>query len=44
MKPTDIAASVDLTSEQAERVFRDIESKRRAARYRHMAPLLVESK
>jgi len=44
MKPADIAASVDLSSEQVERVFRDIESKRRAARYGHMAPLLVGSK
>ena len=44
MKPADIAASVDLSSEQVERVFRDIESKRRAARYGHMAPILVGSK
>lgn len=43
MKPTDIAASIDVTSEQIERIFRDIESKRRAARYGHMAPILVES-
>jgi len=43
MQPTDIAASVDLTPEQVERVYRDIESKHRAAHYGHLAPLLVES-
>jgi NAD+ synthase len=38
----EIARAVDLTVEQVERVFKDIEAKRRATRYLHAAPLLVE--
>ncbi len=38
----EVAAAVDLSVEQVERVFRDIEAKRRAARYLHTAPLMVE--
>lgn len=38
----DVALAVNLTLEQVERVFKDIEAKRRAARYLHAAPLLVE--
>jgi NAD+ synthase len=38
----EIASAVDLTVEQVERVFKDIEAKRRATRYLHAAPLLVE--
>jgi NAD+ synthase len=34
------AAAVDLTPAQVERVFKDIEAKRRATRYLHAAPLL----
>jgi NAD+ synthase len=30
-----------LTEAQVERVYRDIEAKRRASRYLHQAPLLV---
>ena len=33
---------VGLSTEQVERVYRDFEAKRRATRYLHMAPLLVE--
>jgi NAD+ synthase len=33
---------VGLTAEQVERVFKDIEAKRRATRYLHARPLLVE--
>ncbi|HJL16608.1 MAG TPA: NAD(+) synthase [Sandaracinaceae bacterium LLY-WYZ-13_1] len=41
--PVDEAAPVlGLSTEQVERVYRDIESKRRATRYLHMAPLFVE--
>lgn len=40
--PEDVAPSVDLTPEQVARVCRDIESKRRATAYLHMAPILVE--
>lgn len=35
------APVVDLTAAQVERVYRDIESKRRTTRYLHQAPLLV---
>ena len=35
------APAVDLTPAQVERVFRDIEAKRRATRYLHLRPLLV---
>ena len=38
----DVAPVVSLTPEQVERVFRDIEGKRRATRGLHAAPLLVE--
>ena len=37
----EVAAALGLTREQVERVFRDIEAKRRAARYLHHAPLLI---
>ena len=40
---SEVAPAVDLTSEQVERVYRDIESKRRGTKYLHMSPLLVES-
>jgi NAD+ synthase len=36
-------AVLGLTADQAERIYRDIEAKRRVARYLHQAPLLVES-
>ena len=39
----EVAAVVDLTEEQVARVFQDIQSKRRATRYLHTRPLLVES-
>lgn len=38
----EVAAALGYTAEQVERVFRDIEAKRRVARYLHAAPLLVE--
>ena len=37
----EVAPVVELTVEQVERVFRDIDAKRRAARYLHSPPLLV---
>ncbi|MBI5658945.1 MAG: NAD(+) synthase [Nitrosomonadales bacterium] len=37
----EVAPVVGITPEQVERVFKDIEAKRRAARYLHMPPLLV---
>ncbi len=36
------APALGLTAEQVERVYRDIEAKRRVSRYLHHAPLLVE--
>lgn len=36
----EVAPLVELTAEQAERVFKDIEAKRRATRYLHTPPLL----
>jgi NAD+ synthase len=38
----EVAPVVGLEAEQVERVYRDIEAKRRATRYLHMPPLLVE--
>jgi NAD+ synthase len=37
-----VAEAVGLATEDVERVFRDIEHKRRATRYLHLAPLLLE--
>lgn len=38
-----VAPAVGLTSGQVERVFKDIEAKRRATRYLHARPLLVDA-
>jgi len=38
----EVAPVVNLTAAQVERVFKDIEAKRRATRYLHMRPLLVD--
>jgi len=40
--PGDVARVVNLSVEQVERVYKDIEAKRRATRYLHLAPLLIE--
>jgi len=40
--PADVAAALGFTTEQVERVFRDIDQKRRSTRYLHREPLLVE--
>lgn len=37
-----VADAVDLSAEDVERVFRDIEQKRRATRYLHSSPVLIE--
>lgn len=39
----DVAVATGLTAEQVQRVFNDIGAKRRATRYQHMSPLLVEA-
>ncbi len=43
MPPEEIGRIASLEAEQVERVYRDIEAKRRSAAYRHMPPLLIES-
>ncbi len=40
--PEEVAAAAGLTPEQVERVYRDIDNKRKATRYLHCPPLLVE--
>jgi len=42
LAPGDVAAAIGLTAEQVERVYRDIDQKRRTTRYLHTRPLLVE--
>jgi NAD+ synthase len=37
-----LAPAINITTQQAENVYRDIEAKRRATRYMHMKPVLVE--
>jgi NAD+ synthase len=39
---TEVASAINLTVAQVERVFRDIDQKRRTTRYLHARPLLVE--
>jgi NAD+ synthase len=39
----EVAPVVDLSIEQTQRVYKDIESKRRATRYLHLPPLLIET-
>jgi NAD+ synthase len=36
-----VGAALGLTAEQIERVFRDIDSKRRVAKYLHLAPQVL---
>ena len=38
----DIAAATGLTNEQVDRVFRDIDQKRKTTEYLHLPPQLVE--
>ncbi len=40
--PAEVAPAVELSAEQVERVYKDIESKRRSTKYLHTRPLLVE--
>ena len=42
MPPQEIAPIVSLEVEQVDRIYRDIDAKRKTTRYQHMAPLLVE--
>lgn len=38
----DVSRIIDLTADQVEAVFRDIDSKRKTTRYMHLKPLLIE--
>jgi len=38
----EVAPVVNLLPEQVKRIYKDIEAKRRATRYQHLAPLLIE--
>jgi NAD+ synthase len=42
LPPADVAAAAGLTTEQLERVYRDIDQKRRSTSYQQAYPLLVE--
>jgi NAD+ synthase len=42
-RPEALAAAIGVTVAQAANVYRDIEAKRRATRYMHLRPVLVES-
>ena len=39
----EVGQTVDLTTEQVERIYRDIEAKRRATQYQHAIPILIEA-
>jgi NAD+ synthase len=41
-KPAEVAAALNITEERATHVYNDIEAKRRAARYLHSSPVLIE--
>lgn len=40
--PAEVGAAIGLTAEQVQRVYRDIDQKRRTTQYLHMRPLLVD--
>ena len=42
VQAADVASVAGLTEEQVHRIYRDIEDKRRATRYLHVAPVLIE--
>src|SRR6185436_9042457 len=42
IESADVAAAIGLTAEQVERVYKDIDQKRRSTRYLHARPLLVQ--
>jgi len=41
--PEEVNGPLGLTTEQVDRIYRDIDAKRNAARYLHLSPLLVEA-
>ena len=42
VEPGEVAAAADMTAEQVERIYRDIDAKRKATRYLHTPSLLVD--
>ena len=40
--PAEVAAATDLSEQQVQRVFRDIQAKRRTTGYQHTPPLMIE--
>jgi NAD+ synthase len=40
--PEEVAAAAEMTAEQVERIYRDIDAKRNATRYLHTPSLLVD--
>jgi NAD+ synthase len=42
VSPEEVAPAVGITPEQVNRVYKDIEAKRRTTKYLHARPLLVE--
>lgn len=42
VSPGEVAAAAEMTAEQVDRVYRDIDAKRNATRYLHAPPLLIE--
>jgi len=42
VSPSNVAAAAGMTTEQVERVYRDIDAKRNATRYLHTPPVLVD--
>jgi NAD+ synthase len=42
VSPEAVATAADMTAEQAERVYHDIDAKRKATRYLHTPPVLVD--
>lgn len=42
VSPGEVAAAADMTAEQVDRVYRDIDAKRNATRYLHTPPLLID--
>ena len=40
--PKDVASVADMTAEQIERVYRDIDAKRKATHYLHTPPVLID--
>ena len=41
IRPDEVANTLDLTSEQVSRIYKDIDQKRRTTRYLHLKPLLI---